>query len=100
MNQDFKTIVNLVRRVNPEAADILLSRADQFKETTASYLYELMCWEETPEGHDYWSNINYAIDNKNWAKEIFTDELTPIQRKCKKLWNNSNYVKQNPQRAY
>ena len=33
-------------------------------------------------------------------KEIFTDGLTPVQRKCKKLWNNSNYVKQNPQRAY
>jgi len=34
------------------------------------------------------------------ADPVVNDGLTPVQRRCKKLWNNSNYVKNNPQLIY
>ena len=34
------------------------------------------------------------------AEKIILDGLTPVQRRCKKLWNQSNWVKKYPQQAY
>lgn len=57
-------------------------------------------WQD--EGGIWLKEIDFAWPQGALTLEenLINDGLTPIQRRCKKLWNESKYVKQNPQRAY
>jgi hypothetical protein len=61
-------------------------------------------------GEDYYQRyITYTNQySKSWlfrvkrsnSEEDPNDNLTPVERRIRKLWNNSNWIKTNPQRAY
>ena len=56
----------------------------------------------------HWNNINSydKITSHRWPiktqylKVIGRDNRTTVERKIRKLWNNSNWVKANPSQAY
>jgi len=99
MNRNFRDIVDLVSRVSPEAGHILLEMTHLY-DTTDYVLGSLMLWAGTPQGHKYWSDINRKILDKEFLPKDPKNNLTPVQRKCKKLWNQSNWVKAHPHMAY
>ena len=65
MDVDFRNYINLAYRVsyvNCSAAKYMLMEAPKLRDF--SYDADLMCcftWDETPQGHAFWSNIHKSI---------------------------------------
>jgi len=67
-----------------------------------------LTWD--PENKDYFNSRAASLEsasrwsiNSNHLKLVtpaIPDGLTPVQRKCKKLWNESKYVQKYPAQGY
>lgn len=99
MNLTIEQLIEKVRLINPEAAEYLYTN---YRNTTKQYptIDNLFVWANTPQGWEFWNNIERQIDYYTILELTPEQKQTRIQRKIKSLWNNSNWVKANPSQAY
>lgn len=70
METKYKELIERVRLIDPAAAEYLEGDArKQGDFQPRRNLGSLMIWDKTPQGHDYWSNINLLLQGTpplNW----------------------------------
>lgn len=61
-----KKMLIILREIDAKAADYVEKKAKELKHynSQGDNLGELFIWEETPQGHDYWSKLAMKVAEK------------------------------------
>ena len=73
MSREFTELVNRVSRIDPLAAEYLLMHHPNRE---VGHLAGLMLWSETPQGHEYWSEIRDKLNELGPEPGLFDVEVT------------------------